>query len=78
MPKIVGSGKHVPFETRLGNKGSSLPLFLFSHLHLHYLEKVGIHSIGPVAMNSGIACSLLFFGLAVLRNKVETLFKHLT
>lgn len=79
MPKILGSRKHMPVsETRLGYKGCSLPLFLFSHLHLHNLEKFGIHSIGPVIRSSGMAQSLLFCGLTVLRNKAETLLKHLT
>lgn len=50
-------------------------LLFFSHLHS--LKKFWMPSVGSVATTLGIAHSLLFCGLTVLRNKTETSLKHL-
>ncbi|XP_030307879.1 peroxisomal membrane protein PMP34 isoform X2 [Calypte anna] len=59
VQSILRFGRHRlnPENRTLGSLRNVLYLLQqrVSHLHLHCLGKFGIHSIGPVAMNSGIA-----------------------
>ncbi|XP_068257076.1 peroxisomal membrane protein PMP34 isoform X2 [Nyctibius grandis] len=69
VQSILRFGRHRlnPENRTLGSLRNVLYLLQqrVSHLHFHCLEKFGIRSIGPVAMNSGIPRSLLFCGLTV-------------